>query len=72
MQGWHLVSAAWIWLSLFVYGIFFPCWCFYIVRRTANIKAGKAGLMDRKRFEKYVRLFALRCSPLDSSLALVG
>jgi hypothetical protein len=31
----------------------FPLWCVYIVRRTATIKANRAGLVETKRSQKY-------------------
>jgi hypothetical protein len=37
-KGSHLVTASFIWIFLIVYGVGFPLWCFYIVRRTATIK----------------------------------
>jgi hypothetical protein len=34
-----LLIRIWIWVTFFGFGVGYPCWCVYIVRRTANIKA---------------------------------
>jgi len=56
-QGEHRSLAAFLWILLFAYGFGFPIWAFYIIRKSAYLAPGYAGLREPTREEKFGYLY---------------